>query len=179
MEENNSKINNTESYLEMNIYNQPPKSMNLGTESNDNINLSNMSNAPLPPLPITNYNAKIGQIAGAFPDNIRNNYPITEYRNQPQRNKYHFQSQNSEYPSVKIENNRYNINNRNNNNYMNNMKNVQIVQTNEYINQNNSYNNGSNIYIEQPVKIETIERIQKKKNVINVVVLFLLLYLLL
>ena len=139
MEDNSSsEVKNSDEYLVMNIYNKPGNSK-VETESISNTNMSNAS------LSITNYNTKIGEISNV--DNLKNNYPITEYRNQPQRKNYQLKSLNYEYSPIKIDKNRYNMNNNN----MNNMKKVQITQTIKLKRKNNNK--------EQPIdKIENIKK---------------------
>ena len=96
-----------------------------------------MSNAP---LSIINYNTNNSKKATV--DTLRNNYPITEYRNQPQKKNYQLQSLNYVYPQINLENNKYNMNHKNN---INNMKKVPIIQTNIFPGQNNNiYNNYNN-----------------------------------
>ena len=83
MEENNSNFENNEDFLVMNIYNNS-KITNSEIESNDKVNLSNA------PLSIINYNANNSEKTNV--DTLRNNYPITEYRNQSQKKNYQLQS---------------------------------------------------------------------------------------
>ena len=133
MEENNSNVENNEDFLVMNIYNHS-KITNSEIESNDKTNLSNA------PLSIINYNTNNSEKTNV--DTLRNNYPITEYRNQPQKKNYQLQSLNYVYPQINLENNKYNMNHKNN---INNMKKVPIIQTNIFPGQNNNiYNNYNN-----------------------------------
>ena len=170
MEENNSNVKNNEDFLVMNIYNHS-KMTNSEIESNDNANLSNA------PLPITNYNENVKEIANV--DNLRNNYPLTEYRNQQQKKNYQLQSLNYIYPKNNLENNRYNKNNINN---INNMKKVPIIQSNVFAGQNNNNNKNKNNKNENNNSEEDKEEIEfkkkcKKKAITIIILIFVFLIL--
>ena len=98
MEIKDSNLKDTQEVVQMNIYNQENSInhqnsiINLGVESTENINMTKA------PLPISYYNKRLDRKYDYFQNNINNDYPMTDYRNQIHKKDYNLPIQNYVYP---------------------------------------------------------------------------------
>ena len=138
MDIKDSNLKDTQEVVQMNIYNQENSInhqnsiINLGVESTENINMTKA------PLPISYYNKRLDRKYDYFQNNINNDYPMTDYRNQIHKKDYNLPIQNYVYPD-------------NNRNIMGPMQNVPIYQ-NKQLNYQTYNNNNNHISNEKPKK---------------------------